>query len=145
MRIRDVLAAAAVLAIITPLAPAFGTFSAQPSPPAMTVATATLAAPATASATNGQCVVGVSRTVNVSWGQSASTFADGYIVFRATASGGPYSAVTTIGSRTTTTWADTGVSASTTYYYRVQATKIAWRSSNSPTASVTTPTLVCIV
>lgn len=145
MRIRDTGLVALLLTLSAPLQAAYGTFSSAPAPPAMTVASATLAAPATAAAANGACVVAVSRTVNVSWEMTASTFADGYLVLRATATGGPYNTVATITSRLTTVWADTTVAESTTYYYRVQATKLAWRSDDSPTASITTPSILCVL
>lgn len=124
--------------------PAFGTFTTAPSPPAMQAATASLAAPASTSAVNGACVPGVSRAVTVSWAITGSTFADGYLVRRATAAGGPYSTIATITARTTIVHSDTTVAASTTYHYRVQATKLAWRSADSPTASVTTPSALCV-
>ncbi|HEX9696247.1 MAG TPA: hypothetical protein VGB64_08025 [Actinomycetota bacterium] len=145
MRIRELGFVVAALSVTAPLPPAFGTFATAPSPPAMSVSSATLAAPASASAVNASCVPGVSRSVSVSWSQTTSTFADGYIVLRATAAGGPYSSVATIASATVVTWADLNVAASTTYYYRVQTTKLAWRSADSPTASVTTPSLLCVL
>ena len=134
----------AAAALVSPVAPAFGTFLSAPSSPSMSVTTATLAAPASSSATNGTCVPAVSRIVDVSWAQTTSAFADGYVVFRATASGGPYSSIATIGSVLTIVYADSGVAASTTYYYRIQATKLSWRSADSPTASATTPSLICL-
>lgn len=124
--------------------PALGMFTSAPAPPAMQVATATLAAPASATAINGACVPAVSRAVTVSWEITSSEFADGYLVVRATAAGGPYTTIATITLRATITHSDTTVEPSTTYYYRIQATKLAWQSGDSPTASVTTPSLVCL-
>lgn len=141
---RTRVAALITLAALIPAGPAFGTFTTAPSPPAMEVATATLAAPASASAVNGLCVVAVSRAVTVSWTITDSAFADGYLVRRATAAGGPYTTIATVSLRATVTHSDTAVEPSTTYYYRIQATKLAWQSADSPTASVTTPSLVCL-
>ncbi|HVL90839.1 MAG TPA: hypothetical protein VM841_11470 [Actinomycetota bacterium] len=145
MRIRDLGLIAVVLAFTAPLPPASGAFDSKPPPPSMSVATATLAAPSSSSATNGACVVATSRIVNVSWSQTTSSFADGYLVQRATSASGPFSNVATITSHATTVWADSGVAASTTYHYRVLATKLAWRSAASPVSSVTTPSLLCVL
>jgi fibronectin type 3 domain-containing protein len=64
--------------------------------------------------------------VTLSW--TASENADGYDVSRATTSGGPYAAV---GSATTESLTDTGLSAGTRYFYVVQARQEATFSERS--------------
>ena len=82
--------------------------------------------------------------MNLSWTATTSTFADGYQVFRGTASGGPYSSIGTVSGRTTVTYVDSTAAFSTTYYYVVQAKYNQWRSANSNQGSVTTPNAVCL-
>jgi len=81
----------------------------------------------TASAGNGQ--------VSLSW--SSSSGATSYNVKRSTVSGGPY---TTVGSPTTTSFTNTGLTNGTTYFYVVTAVNSAGESGNSNQASAT-PTL----
>jgi fibronectin type 3 domain-containing protein len=71
--------------------------------------------------------------IDLSW--SAVTGATGYVIERAANSGGPYTAV---GSSTTASFADTGLNATTPYYYVVQATDASGPSVNSAEASATT-------
>jgi fibronectin type 3 domain-containing protein len=70
--------------------------------------------------------------VSLTW--NASSGATSYNVARSTTSGGPY---TTVASPTTTTYADTGVTNGTTYYYVVSAENSAGTSANSAQASAT--------
>jgi hypothetical protein len=72
--------------------------------------------------------------INLSW--TASTGASSYNVKRATVSGGPYTTIAT--GVTATTFSDTGLAASTTYYYVVSATNSGGESANSLEASATT-------
>jgi fibronectin type 3 domain-containing protein len=74
-----------------------------------------------------------SSQINLSW--NASSGATSYNVKRSAASGGPY---TTIDSPTGTSYSNTGLSASTTYYYVVSAVNANGESSNSTQASATT-------
>jgi cellulose 1,4-beta-cellobiosidase len=75
-----------------------------------------------------------SSQINLSW--NASTGATSYNVKRATVSGGPY---TTVASGVTgTSYSDTGLSASTTYYYVVSAVNSNGESANSSQVSATT-------
>src|SRR5262249_33489774 len=67
-----------------------------------------------------------------SW--TASPGATSYHVKRATVSGGPY---TTVGSPTSTSFTDTGLSNGTTYFYVVTAVNSAGESGNSNQASAT--------
>jgi len=66
--------------------------------------------------------------INLSW--TASSGASGYSVKRATTSGGPYTAIST--GLTATSYSDTGLDSSTTYYYIVTATNAGGESGNSP-------------
>ena len=66
----------------------------------------------------------------LSW--AASTGAASYNVKRSTASGGPY---TTVSSPTTTSFTDTGLTNGTTYYYVVSAVNSAGESGNSSQVS----------
>ena len=75
-----------------------------------------------------------SSQINLSW--SASSGATSYNVKRATVSGGPYTTIAT--GVTATSYSDTGLSASTTYYYVVSAVNSAGESPNSSQASATT-------
>jgi pseudomonalisin len=72
-------------------------------------------------------------TATVSW--SPSSGATSYTISRSTTSGGPYTAV---GTSTTTSFADTGLSCNTTYYYVVSASNGSCASGNSSQASTTT-------
>ncbi|NJL28420.1 MAG: fibronectin type III domain-containing protein [Thermoanaerobaculia bacterium] len=73
-----------------------------------------------------------SSQINLSW--SAVSGATQYRIYRSTTSGGPYSQ---IGTSATTSFSNTGLSASTTYYYVVTAFA-SCESSNSAQASATT-------
>jgi fibronectin type 3 domain-containing protein len=83
-------------------------------------------APAALAATPGD------KQVALNW--SASSGATGYIVKRATVSGGPYA---TIASPSSTTYTNTGLINGTTYYYVVSAVNSAGESGNSPQVSAT--------
>jgi fibronectin type 3 domain-containing protein len=74
-----------------------------------------------------------SSQINLSW--TASSGATSYTILRSTTSGGPYSSV---GTSTTTSFSNTGLSPSTTYYYVVQASNGTCSSGNSAQASATT-------
>jgi fibronectin type 3 domain-containing protein len=73
--------------------------------------------------------------VNLSWTVVAN--ATSYAVQRSTSSGGPYS---TVGSPTTTSFSDTGLSAATTYYYVVEAVNASGSSvASSQVSALTAP------
>jgi fibronectin type 3 domain-containing protein len=74
-----------------------------------------------------------SSQINLSW--TASAGATSYTVLRATTSGGPYSSV---GTSASTSFSNTGLAASTTYYYVVQASNGTCASGNSAQAQATT-------
>lgn len=75
-----------------------------------------------------------SSQINLNW--TASSGATSYNVKRATVSGGPYTTIAT--GVTSTGYSDTGLSASTTYYYVVSAVNAGGQSANSAQASATT-------
>lgn len=83
-------------------------------------------APTSLTATPGDTIV------NLSW--SAAAGATGYIIKRATFSGGPY---TSIASNAATSYLNIGLANGTTYYYVVAATNNAGASANSIQASAT--------
>lgn len=91
-------------------------------------------APATITVTPGNGQVGLS------W--SAAFAADTYHIKRATASGGPYTTVTTI---TATNYTDTAVENGTTYYYVVSTGNAQGESANSAEVSATPGTFVAAV
>ena len=89
------------------------------------------AAPASLSAS------GVSPSqINLAWPDSSSN-ETGFKIERASAAAGPWTQVAVTGA-STTGWSNTGLSASTTWYYRVKASNAAGDSVPSPTASATT-------
>ncbi len=71
--------------------------------------------------------------INVSW--SASSGATSYKIFRSTTSGSGY---TQVGTSTTTSFADSGLTCNTTYYYVVTASNGSCDSGYSAQASATT-------
>lgn len=92
--------------------------------------------PGAPSAPTGLTATAASGTqVNLSW--TASSGATSYNVLRATASGGPYTAIAS--GVAATTYNDSGLTPSTTYYYVVQAVNSNGTSGNSSQAVVSTP------
>lgn len=80
-----------------------------------------------------------SSQINLSWTASTSSCAVSYNVFRSTTSGFTPSTSNRIASALTgTTFSDTGLAASTTYFYLVQATNSGGTSGSSNQASATT-------
>jgi hypothetical protein len=74
-----------------------------------------------------------SSGINVSW--NAAPGATSYKVFRASSSSGTY---TLVGSPSSASYTDSGLSSSTTYYYKVSAVNSAGESAQSSYASATT-------
>lgn len=72
--------------------------------------------------------------ITLSW--NASTGATSYTIYRSTASSGPFNSV---GTALGTSFSDTGLAASTTYYYQVSATNSAGTSPKSAAQSAKTP------
>lgn len=83
-------------------------------------------------APSGLAATGGNAEVSLTW--NASTGATSYNVKRATASGGPYS---TISSPATTSYTDSGLTNGTTYYYVVSAVNSGGESANSSQVSAT--------
>jgi hypothetical protein len=83
-------------------------------------------APAAPTLVQGESVTGDPEQINLSWkapttdsAGSDLTGLDGYLIYRADTSDGSYSQV---GTSTSTTFQDTGLTQVTTYYYQVEAT-----------------------
>ena len=77
-----------------------------------------------------------STQINLAWTDNSST-EDGFYVERKTGAGGTYSQIASPGANVTS-YSDTGLSASTEYYYRVRAYNSAGTSSYSNEANATT-------
>jgi fibronectin type 3 domain-containing protein len=97
-------------------------------------ATTTLAAAPPATPTLSLTVVS-STTITVSW--SASATATAYVVYRQNPSTGQFASIAMI-SPPTTSFNDTGLTASTTYFYQVSASNPVGASPNSTALSATT-------
>jgi len=90
--------------------------------------------------TNLNATATSSSQINLSWTASTSSCAVTYNVFRSTTSGFTPSSSNQVASGVrTTSYSDTGLTASTTYYYLVEATNSAGTSGASNQASATTP------
>ena len=83
----------------------------------------TMAAPTLPSATGG------SPNIILNWTATATAYAAGTNVLRATVSGGPYSQIAQVTPRTTATYTDTP--AAGTYYYVLRSYYQNWESANS--------------
>lgn len=94
--------------------------------------TDTLSPPTGLSASGGMSIV-------LSWTATPKTWATGYHVYRATASGGPYSLVATVTPRTTVTATDTP--ADGTYWYTVMAYYQSWESAAAGPVSASRDTI----
>jgi beta-lactamase superfamily II metal-dependent hydrolase len=77
-----------------------------------------------------------SSQINLTWTDNSSN-EDSFVLARATTSGGPYTDIATLGANTTS-YSNTGLAISTTYYYVVRATNAGGASANSNQASATT-------
>src|SRR4029077_983581 len=96
-----------------------------------TTATCTCTPPA---APTGVATSGITQTgATVTW--TASSGATSYKVFRSTTSGGPY---TQVGTSSTTSFTDSGLTCNTAYFYVVTASNGTCDSGNSAQASATT-------
>jgi len=93
--------------------------------------TVTLAVPATP--TEVTAAPASSTSITVSW--SAVTGATGYKVYRSSSSSGTY---TSVGTPTTNSYTDTGLTSNTTYYYKVSASNSAGESAQSSSVSAKT-------
>lgn len=77
-----------------------------------------------------------SSEIGLTWTDNA-TNEDSFVVSRSTTAGGPYTDIATLAANVTS-YSNTGLSASTTYYYVVRATNTAGSSAHSNEASATT-------
>lgn len=77
-----------------------------------------------------------SSQINLSWADNSTT-ETGFRIERSSSSGGPYTQIATVGTNVTT-YSNSGLSASTTYYYRVRAYNANGNSASSSVASATT-------
>jgi serine/threonine protein kinase len=91
----------------------------------------------------GECSGFLDPDVVLHWSPSRSRFADGYRVYRSTASGGPYERVGVIGDWATTSFVDEGVGADGQYFYVVRTTEGSRVSKPSGQAQADTP-FTCI-
>jgi len=78
-----------------------------------------------------------SSQIDLAWADNSNS-EDSFKIERKTGSGGTWSQIATVGANTTT-YSNTGLSASTTYYYRVRASNAAGDSAYSNEANATTP------
>src|SRR6185369_8968497 len=78
-----------------------------------------------------------SSQINLAWTDNANN-ETGFKIERKTGAGGTYSQIATVGANITTYNNNTGLSASTTYYYRVRANNAAGDSAYSNEANATT-------
>jgi cellulose 1,4-beta-cellobiosidase len=127
----------ALVAVLATASIAAATFASSVSTGPMPLSSATLTAPGGMNAT-ANCVKNASVSVSLGW--SASNFASGYTVYRATGAGG-YSAIASLASGTTS-YTDNTVGYSTTYAYYVVATFQSWTAQSS-TSTATTLSKVC--
>lgn len=77
-----------------------------------------------------------SSQIDLSWTDNSSDETS-FVVERATSSGGTYSTIATLAANSTS-YSSTGLSASTTYYYRVHTANAGGNSADSNTANATT-------
>ncbi|MDB6024965.1 MAG: hypothetical protein JWM68_1188 [Verrucomicrobiales bacterium] len=77
-----------------------------------------------------------SSRINLNWTDN-STNETSFVIARSTTSGGPYTDLATVAAGTTT-FANTGIAANTTYYYVVRAKNGTGSSANTAQASATT-------
>lgn len=127
--------------------PAQAVFMSQPSPPSASITTGTLIGANSVAATQ-HCVSLVVSSVSVSltWSVTSpavSTWATGLQVFRSTSPGSGFASQGSILPLTTTTFNDTTVAYSTTYYYEVQASRDNWRATSNVSSATTKGLLFC--
>lgn len=136
------LATAVSMVLVAEVATAAFTGSASAS---ATIDTAVLAPPTSPSAQDGcTTLVSLAVWIDLSWTATASTWADGYRIARSTTSGGPYTVIANVAGQSTTTYRDSGLSLSTTYYYVIRSTKHSWTSVPTAQVSDRTKGLLCL-
>ena len=89
------------------------------------------------SAPSGLGATTISQTqINLGWTDN-STNEDNFVISRSTSSGGPYTAIATVGANTIS-FSDAGLLANTSYYYVVRAVNEGGQSANSTEVNATT-------
>jgi eukaryotic-like serine/threonine-protein kinase len=78
--------------------------------------------PPTGVEAEGRCGGLLQAEVTLSWAPTVSSFADGYEIYRATVSGGPYQRVGVVQGHGTTAYLDEDVGIGGTYYYVIKST-----------------------
>ena len=117
---------------------ALASFSSSAGAGPMTVSSATLAPPTGVSAAQINCRRNRPVRISINWTKTVSGFATGVAVERATTSGGPYTTIATLGkNKLTYTDADPALAYTTTYYYVVQSTYLAWTGDSTEVAVTT--------
>ena len=119
----------AFVALAWPVQPALAVMT-ESETVASTFSTETLDPPTSLTATAALLL-----RVNLSWTATVDLRATGYQIYRGTTNGGPYSLITSISPRTTTTYQDT-VPLPGQYYYVLKTYFGSWTSVNSNQASV---------
>jgi hypothetical protein len=110
----------------------------------LTIATASFSPPSAVAATQVNCRTNKNPEVSVEWSATSSTYATSYTVERATASAGPYTALSSVAiDKTSYTDTSAALTYSTTYYYRVSAVYHSW-TATSASASVKTLSKLCL-
>lgn len=124
--------------------PVLATFVDAGATAAHSVSSGQLSPPTAPSTAAGTCTPAITDRIVVSWTASSSSWASGYEIQRSTTSGGPYTVVGTVSGVTSTSFTDAPLAFSTTYYYRVRATKHQWRSPSTAQVQRTTRTVLCL-
>lgn len=118
--------------------PALATFGSGRTVIANDFSTATLQS-ATALLGAGSCDGAGTAKATLDWTPSASSFADGYDIYRGLAIGGPYTKIAHVPGGSASGHVDPSLSVSASYFYVIQATAINWTSIDSNERRVDTP------
>ena len=97
---------------------------------AQSVTTGTLQAPTALSSQHPNATGAAAGQVNLAWTPSASPFVAGHRVLRATAPGGPWTTVATLGAAAAT-YNDTAASYNTQLFYYLQAFRVGWTADSA--------------
>lgn len=141
------LAASVLVAICCAVAaaqPVLATFLDSDASAAQVISSGVLMAPTTPVAGLGTCTPADTDRIVVTWTATSSQKAAGYEILRSTTAGGPYNVAGTVSGVETTTFTDSSLAWSTTYHYRVRATKHLWRSASTDEVQQTTRTQICV-
>lgn len=102
--------------------------------------TTSSSAPPPAAPSNLVATAAGASAINLSWTDNAAN-ETGFVLERSLSAGSGFTTVATLPANTTT-YSDSGLSSSTTYYYRVRASNVAGNSAWSNVASATTAAVV---